>query len=552
MNCLRALEFLLFFFFHRACSEEAEPTFRTAGHSFEMGYCFGVDYIVVYRSHPEGEQLLGNSSDDRPAVTPPADLQGRVYVSQRNHLLGLQIRQLRQGDSGIYRRECWKNQTRVKQHTHRLFVCDHEAEAREFGQDPLEEGGWVELRCNATSTTLQGASVRWYIELPPLYRYQLVLDSGVSLDLLVDELRGAVEVGSGGTSLSVDFSVLKDHQEVYCLVMREKKCLLYQNMYRPVHTESKDVFALLGERVVLGCPFEDNTQQWETPVGGLNSSNVRNRQMHISEGTPKTFSLVIPVVTDELIGEYTCITPSLELQFSLSVCPPKPITENTISEDGSVLLECDVGQEEYQELRWYRQDTSGEHKLIHDSNDPTVPVPDDLWLRMTLLRNGSSLRLSSAKTEAGLTYSCVVLGTAEIALGVDGDYTDDYDEEETQDDKEYDDSTDSTMFLEAHKCIFKQRNTVVLMQTTSTEDNSRTIVTSKPKSNFETTSTPEPGSSIVIPALAIGMVVLVLAGVIIAIVVTRRRAAANQADAAHEMHDTECTRSLNSPDGNGF
>ena len=123
-----------------------------------MGFCFGVDYIAVYKPGPGRDLLLGNSSDESAPPSPLSDYQGRVNITNRPPLLGLQISQLRDSDSGVYRRECWKNGGQVDKHELQLLVCDQETSAQEI---TVAEDGGAELFCNGSFTAQGGASVLW-------------------------------------------------------------------------------------------------------------------------------------------------------------------------------------------------------------------------------------------------------------------------------------------------------------------------------------------------------------------------------------------------------
>lgn len=445
MTSIRFLELLLPLLLHQVYSEEAEPVFRAEGTVIELGYCFGVDYIVVYRCAPEGDQLLGNSSADNTSVTPPADLQSRIHINKQQYLLGLQISHLTHKDSGIYRRECWQNQELVNQHTQQLSVCNEEVVSEEI---PVKKGdGGVELLCNNTSIGLEGTSVRWYREMFPLYTPTLFLDSSVSLDPLVEELQGVVEVRDNGALLLLDSSRLKNNEHFICLVSRGKNCLSFQSMHPPDRSESRDIFASDGDKVVLQCPSDGNNQQWDTPLGKVNGSSV---EMYISFGDKsEDFSLVIPAVSDELSGDYSCISSSLEVQYLLVLCPRKEPQERVVVEGGSALLECDVDKDASQRVQWHRREASGESELIHDSMSETVPIPEDLRGRLSLSENGSSLTICHLEAKDQGVYWCVVLEDHEFLEG-DDDYKDDYDEEGSGEDE------DGLFWVDTYRCIFKQ------------------------------------------------------------------------------------------------
>ncbi|CAK6960109.1 uncharacterized protein LOC128359534 [Scomber scombrus] len=500
-------------------SEEVDIGMRAQGNVIEMGYCFGVDYIVVYRHSPEGYQLLGNSSANSTAIIPPADLQGRIHTNRQQDLLGLQITNLTHMDSGIYRRECWQNQTLVSHHTQHLSVCGEEIEPQKI---VMPEVGAAELRCNSTSIGLEGTFVRWYYEMYPTYKLALFLDSNVSLDPLVKELDGITEVRESGALLLLNNNMLKNNQHFYCLVMKDKNCLSYQNMFLPDHSESRDIFASHGDRLLLYCSSDGDFQEWDTPLGKINDSNPRNNQMYISfSDTPEDYTLVIPAFSDELTGKYSCISPLIELEYSLFLCTGKDTPQKrSVFEGGNVSLECDVSHVNAEKVQWYRKDTSGGHELIHDSNDETMPGPEDLRGRMTLSKNGSCLTLFDLKMEDRKMYWCVVFGP-EFLESYD-DYQDENDDEEDTEEVEYNDVLN---FYETHTCIFKQEHSVLMKK-------------NPPDTKVTNTK---------VYALVGGLAVILLAAVIAAVIVIKKRSKASGLNTNKDIKMTEdpgCTERL--------
>lgn len=499
MTSIRCLEFVLFLLCHHVYSENPEPTFRVQGSNIEMGYCFGADYIVIYRSTPEGDQLLGNSSA---SITPPADLQGRIHINKQQFLLGFQILNLTHMDSSIYRKECWQNHTVVSQLTQQLFVCNEEIESEEI--IVREEDAGTELLCNSTFTRLEGTYVRWYHEMYPSYKLTLFLDSSVSLEPLVEELQSLVEVKDKGALLVLDNSLLKNNQQFNCLVIKGKNCLSFQNMHLPDLSESREIFASQGDRMVLNCPSDGHNQHWETPLGRINGRGMMQNQLYITTGD-KDFSLVIPSFSDEHSGDYSCISSSLEMQYSLFLCPLKtPLPLPKIAEGQNLLLECDVDQDN-QRVQWYRQQTSTKHimELIHDSNDDTIPIPEDLRGRLSLSKRGSSLTISNLEMNDGGVYFCIVLGPEFI----EGDmYYDAYDEKDTGDDGFSDDENWNV----SQRCIFKQEYTLIVSV------------------NHRESPKPETTSNVTAYIVGAGLLVLVvLVAVIVTVIVLKRKAKAS-------------------------
>ncbi|KAL3061863.1 hypothetical protein OYC64_009905 [Pagothenia borchgrevinki] len=505
MTSIRFFEFLLPVLLHLVLSKEVEPVFRAKGTTIEMGYCFEVDYIVVYRCAPEGDQLLGNSSSESPS-TPPEDLQGRIHINKVHHLLGLQISQLTHKDSGIYRRECWLHQTLESQKIQQLSVCDKEVESEEI---VVKEDEGAKLLCNNTSIGSEGTSVRWYYETFPLYKTILLLDSSVALDPLVKELQGVIKVQNNGASLLFDKNALKNNNHFFCLVSKGKTCVSFQNMQLQDNSESRDIFATQGERVVLKCPAEGTNQQWDTPLGLFNSSNMK---MNLSlDEQSEDFSLVIPAFSEELSGEYSCFSSLFEVWYSLFLCPKKESQNKVVLEGMSVLLDCDVGKEDSLSVQWYRREPSGENGLIHDSNNMTVPVPEDL--RGRLSENGATMTISHLEVKDGGVYWCVVL--------VDSEFLDDYDDG-GEEDTEEDENSDDTFWDDTYKCVSKQETILRVIKKTDRSVESE-HVTLKP-----VTEQPET-SNVTAYAVGAGLVGMLVVGVIVGVIfsVKNRKAKAS-------------------------
>lgn len=548
MISILQIEFL-FLLLHRVYSEEPEPLFRVEGGVVELGYCFGMEYIVVYRSAPE-DQLLGNSSSTVASFAPPADLQGRIHITNQQHLVGLQIHHLTHSDSGIYRRECWENQTLASHHTQQLSVCG----AEKLTMVEKDEGGEVELLCNSTLIGQAGTTVRWYYETHPDYKVTLILDSSVSLNLLVEELQGVVEVKDRGALLQVPSSVFKHLPQFYCLTVKGDKCLSFQNFYLEDHSDVRNIFAAQGDTVVLNCPSDHKNQEWETPLGLINGTttdgSMKINQMHLSgENESESYSLVISAVSDKHDGEYSCITPFFRVQYSLTLCPKKEPQRKVAFEGQDISLECDVGQDEFQTVQWYRRGTSGEDNLIQDSKDQSIAIPEDLRGRLILSEHGSSLTLSSLTAKDITVYWCIVLGGLEFLEG------DDYNVSEEVEDTVLDDYYDDRYWSDSYRCIFKQETILNKKQ----EGRGLTFEPSDPKS----TAKPEPPAASNVTAYAVGggLVALLLVAVIAAVVVLKKRAkpSSNQRGSASgsgrntnkeiELNvDAGCTERLTSSD----
>ncbi|XP_039881076.1 uncharacterized protein LOC120729502 [Simochromis diagramma] len=512
MTCIRFAELLLFLLLllHEVYSDNPEPAVRAEREVMELGYCFGMDYIVVYRSASEGDQLLGNSSNKNMPNTPPADLQGRTHISDDPNLLGFQISNLTHLDSGIYRRECWKNQMIINQKTQQLTVCKEQIESEDIIVS--KDGKGTEILCNNSAIGSEGTSVRWYHEMYPSYELTLFLDSSVSLKPLVKELAGVVDVRDNG-ALLVFNNMLQKTTHFKCLVMKGINCLSFQTMHPPDESESKDVFVSLGDRVLLNCSIDEGDQAWETPLGRIDS-NTRGSPMYISADD---FSLVIPAISADYIGDYSCISPSREMHYALFLCPKSKLQEKVADEGENVSLMCDCGQDVSAIVQWHRYGLTGHYEIIHDSQDKTVPIPKDLRGRVTLSEDGTLLTINDLKVSDGGKYICAVVKTLDFT----GNYTD-YDTE--YDDKGTEEDETDNEWTESLECIFKQEITLNLPS-----------------------SPPPPHMPYVVVAVVV--LLLVVAGVIVTIVVVKKRSKRKPAKADIKMDtDPGCSERLTASD----
>ncbi|KAM3609017.1 uncharacterized protein V6R79_008525 [Siganus canaliculatus] len=537
MTHIGFLHFLLLLLLHQVYSQEIEPVFRAKGTAFEIGYCFGVDYIAVYRSASVGDQLLGNSSADATPTTVPPDLQGRIHIKNNEQLLGLQITHLTHTDSGVYRRECWEDQTLVKQHSQRLSVCDEEVESEEI--IVKENDGHTELLCNSTSIGLEGTSVLWYLEKYPFYNMTLFVDSSASLDPLLEELQDDVEVRDHGAMLRLDSSILKTDHHFYCLVFRGENCLSFQYMYLP-QDKSRDIFASHGDEVVLNCPADGNNQYWETPQGRMDGNSVKNSQIYISNGyKSEDFSLIITKVGDEYVGDYSCVSSSFEIPYVLILCPKMQYQEMIAFEGDNVMLDCDGGDEDLQRVQWHRQGLSALYgELILDSQDSRVPIPQDLSGRLTVSENGS-MKISHLDVEDQGVFWCVALGR-QLLEENDSAYEDDYDDDFTGDDE----SSDESSWFPEHKCTYKQQSILKVIK------KSRTNVGLKPETTNAETPADRPAATNVTTyaVVAVLLCLLVLAAIAVVVIIKKKAKTRTKRNATEnrntENADPDCNESL--------
>ncbi|KAK7891685.1 hypothetical protein WMY93_023648 [Mugilogobius chulae] len=386
---------------------EPQPVFRQVGSVVELGYCINMDYIVVYRVVEEGYQLLSNSSDVSSPVTPPPDLQGRIYTSHQPHLLDMEIKNLSHQDVGNYRWECWKNHALHNYQIKQLIVCDTEMQTEEIFVN-LEEGG-MEITCNSTAIGQDGVSVRWYHDVYPSYNTVLLLDSTISLE----HVDGILQVKDHGATLVLNESMLINNLHFYCTVHKEEHCIAFQEMYMPDSVESKEIFVSDGEKVLLYCKADGDGQYWDTPLGKVDNVDERSGHMYISPGEQaEHFSLVIHAASEEHFGDYSCVSALYEEQYSLVKCPKITNPETFTFENEDVALHCNIVAEDYYMVQWYRRHTSGQQELIYDSGnawEDSVPIPEDLRGRINLMNDDATLKILNVRRTDEGTYWCVVL-----------------------------------------------------------------------------------------------------------------------------------------------
>lgn len=408
---------LLFLLLNMANTEETTLVLKPEGGLVEIGYCFAADYMVVFRtSSTDGDRLQVNTSADNMATSwGPPDLWGRANITNHHPLLGLLIGHLKPGDSGLYRTECWQNGTLASHSRQQLVVCGEEMESEEV--TVLEEGG-ADVRCGGGggdgARPGAGATVRWYYKKHQSDKTVLFLDSSVSLDPLLPDLRGAVDVRDGGALLHMSDGVLQDSRQFYCAVMDGQNCLRFQNINLPESAEAIK-YASQGDRVALKCSSAHQRQSWVTPLGRINTTtkspasregSAQAGQMFISgDNTSIGHSLVIPVVSNKHNGSYSCFSPSLVVQYFLVLCPEVEPREQSAVEGGDISLECHVPHKASvgvaNHVQWHRERGAGEER-------PTPDSEESGWEEI-VSEDGSSLKLSGLTADDAGLYWCVTL-----------------------------------------------------------------------------------------------------------------------------------------------
>ncbi|KAL7871137.1 hypothetical protein SRHO_G00086340 [Serrasalmus rhombeus] len=513
-------KFLLVLLLAKALAEEVpEPLFRAVGGELEMGFCFGVDYITLYKLTEKGKQLLGNSSNA--AVAPPEDYRDRISPTNQLHgLLGMQVVNLMLSDSGVYLRECWRDNELVNHHKCYLYVCDGEAVSQEIFLGP--DGG-VDLVCSVSYSRQNNATIKWFKEAYSGYKRSLLLDTKKSQEPLQEELKGVIQVRDEGFSLHISEPGLKTDHNFFCLVMEGEQCMGFQNMYLPNSGELdlQSVFYGVGESAVLSCSSDYLKQRqvyWDTPLGKVNSTTTdKNKDptgndMYISKSKETgNYSLVIPSITPNHSGEYKCYPNMME--YFITVCSELKTNEIQIHTGSKVTLECAMTTDESANIQWYRQTKLEESNLIYDSGDPSLSTNTNIDILNT------SLTISELTEEDSGMYWCVVLLDST-------DYADDF----LEDEDEENDETDDYWFEDGENtdnCILKQVTHLKV-------ESKPTFTTKRPRNRMITDmdSTPEPdsesGTLLYAVIAVVGLVILLLIAVGVVLKLRARRRAADQ------------------------
>lgn len=406
--------------------EDLEPIFSAVGETLELGLCYGVDYMAVYKVHDGEKQLLWNSSS---SVPPPDAYKNRLiaYNNGLSELLGVQITDLKQSDSGVYLRECWNKGKISNQHANYLYMCDENVLAQELS---LQNGSAV-LGCDVSYSDQGSTNIKWFTEVS--HKISLLLDTEKSLDLLHQELNNVLQVQDKGFSLYISEAGLEHSKNFFCLVMKKGRCKRFKPIYLPESNKSEmhPVFYAVGEKTTLSCmPEHVNQQQhyWKTPFGEVNATMPHN-QMFISnsEGT-KDHLLVIPSITFNHSGEYSCWSNSVVVEYYITVCAELVSNNVQVYNGGKVTLACTLTQDESVNILWYRQRDYVEAQLIYDSEDPSIDVPTDMIGRTNIIELNASLVITELDEKDSGTYWCVVLlDSVEQDIN---DYLEDGDEED--------------------------------------------------------------------------------------------------------------------------
>lgn len=412
--------------------EELEPIFKSVGETLDLGFCFAVDYLAVYRINEGENQLLWNSSY---SVPPPDSYKNRLDASNSlNGLLGVQVTDLKLSDTGVYLRECWKNGNLSSKHINYVYIC----EERIPDQELLLQNEGALLNCDISSSEQNSTNIKWFREVNPGYKISLFLDTEKSQDPLTDDLDNVLQVQDKGYSLYISEAGLEHSHHFFCLVMNMGQCKRLKTISLPEshNYDMHTVYYAVGEKAALSCLSQHLNQQqnyWTTPFGDVGATTPHS-QMYISSSIEtRDDLLIIPSITFNHSGEYICLSKAVVVEYFITVCAKLVLDHVQLSYGGNVSLACTLTKDDSVSFLWYRQRDHMEAQLIYDSGDPSVDMPDDMVGRTTILKSKASLIITGLNETDSGTYWCVVLLDS-MEQDIDDSFMNSDEEDENMDD----------------------------------------------------------------------------------------------------------------------
>ncbi|KAI5098099.1 hypothetical protein C0J45_11826 [Silurus meridionalis] len=404
--------------------ENPGPLFKAVGKTLELGFCFGVDYLIAYKIYEGEKQLLWNSSD---SASLPDAYKNRFHISSSSPgLLGFQLMDLDVSDSGEYLRECWLGGKPTNRHSYYLYICYEEMEPQELSS----QNGSIVLDCDTSYSEREGASVTWFREVYPGYKTSLILDTARSEELLDGKLNSFLQVQHKGFSLCISEAGLEYNHNFYCLVMEKGQCKSFKYIQLADHKpDAHYIYYGVGEKAVFSCQSEDLKQQqlyWKTPLGNVNESSLQDNMYALKSQETRDYLLVIPSIEERHSGEYICLWKSKLVEYYITVCSNIMSDNVQLYSGGKINLPCLLTKNESHNILWYRQ-IGMETELIYDSEDPSIDIPHDMISRTQILDSNGSLILTELDEKDSGKYWCVVLLDS---VEEEADDSEDYEDEE--------------------------------------------------------------------------------------------------------------------------
>lgn len=364
----------------------------------------GVDDYVLYRVYGDGDLCLVRCSQmDRPQPTMPTDAYN--VKCESSHEYTFSMFNINMSHRGDYRAEGWRGGIIMKHRRFRLIVC---AEGDVTTQKVTYDDNAA--LCPPSSNLIHGSNIQLYQYKMQVWDFvmkwsdmTLVLDTNSSLEPLVDDLRGRLQVDLNNLMVTLSMVTHYDsYTYFYCTIWRGAQCQRYSN--RILMMYPKTVFAYEEEKMILSCIAKvELTGQvfWSTPSGHVQSGidQMHSQQVvYMLEGNQTgDYSLIMPSVSLQHSGGYDCRGQDYIIKgFDLYVCIKFPSIDVELPHGESVILNITEhlnGSWSLDGTQWYRRKNLQPPVLILDSKNESVLVPEDLRGRVTVFTLPSSSTL---------------------------------------------------------------------------------------------------------------------------------------------------------------
>lgn len=407
--CLVCVCTLFFFIDGVHCSPDPQIVFGIDGEpaTFHFVHPPVVDYFVLYRVSAEGEKLLLICSRSKDAHPESQDVDCGYSFDVGFSTFFFRLNHINASKGGDYRVEGWTSENMKKhQRSFRLTVC------AEGNEHPSCEHVTYDSNNNAVLCNLSLTEDDRRNSLQ-LYRYNvLVLDTRVSLEPLVEDLKGRLHVDLKTFQLTVSLSGITDSgaTEFSYASFIGAQCQSYHRMH--LNARVKKIFAYEGESVTLPCISNGqllSTLYWDTPIGSvyIRDSQIGQLEEGINRSHTGNHSLRIPYLSiEQHSGWYQCVGRGLEEVFSLYVCTKSTPLDVMFSNGGSVLLQPNVSELDRSYLfgiQWFHQKFQEPQVLKAIFNGESGKVPEYLGGRFT--EDADNLKISNLTAEDSGSYT---------------------------------------------------------------------------------------------------------------------------------------------------
>ncbi|XP_063043085.1 uncharacterized protein LOC134437524 [Engraulis encrasicolus] len=372
-----------------------------------------VDYSVLYRVYEDGNLLLVNCSE--PHSPPPEGYNITCDPGWSNIRQTFRINSLAQ--TGRYRLEGWTQSNITHREGFHLIVCaqrlNRVSPPAPVSSEKVAGVSSVEL-CRLNATLGNGTALR-------VYRYDdssLVLDTSSSLEPLVEDLKGRLQLELDHPHLSRVTLHGMSTLWFSCTIWTQDQCQTYNDAQGEY---AGHVFTHEGKSVTLPCISDLSALlnpwvHWGTPTADVTieqagPQNVTHPQevMYMLNGSQSgNYSLIIPAVSEQHAGKYSCQTGLFALTtIDLFVCPQSLPLDVLFShgESVSVPLTLNDTDDSRPQVYWYRKkDLQSEEDLIYPA-DGFVEIPGQLGRRVSVNEHNYTLTISNLTKEDSAVFT---------------------------------------------------------------------------------------------------------------------------------------------------